>query len=94
MSRILLSRPPAHPMRAPAIAATLALALAGAALIVVLGSAWTADFRYTGARNNATLWAPEVSAWESACRDSASGVIMVRAPGDPPTSLPCARLRF
>jgi hypothetical protein len=75
-------------------AGRLMSALAVAVLVAVLGSAWTADFRYRGARSNGTLWAPQVACWESACRDSASGVVTVRPPGEAAARLPCDHLRF
>lgn len=69
-------------------------ALAVVALVAVLGSAWTADFRYRGNRSNGTLWAPQVARWESACRDSVRGVVTVRPPSGTAASLPCDHLRF
>jgi hypothetical protein len=76
------------------IAGRLLPVLAVAVLVAVLGSAWTADFRYRGARSSGTLWAPQVSRWESACRESVSGVITVHPSGEAVASLPCDRLRF
>lgn len=68
--------------------------LAVVALVAVLGSAWTADFRYRGWRGDAPLWAHQVARWHHACRDSARGVITVHPATWPAVSLPCDRLRF
>lgn len=75
------------PVRATA---TLAVVM----LIAVLGSAWTADFRYKGYRSGSRLWAPQVTRWERACQHAAAGTITVRTHGKATAVLPCDRLRF
>lgn len=75
------------PVRATA---TLAVVM----LIAVLGSAWTADFRYKGYRSGSRLWAPQVTRWERACQHAAVGTITVRTHGKATAVLPCDRLRF
>lgn len=69
-------------------------ALALAALIAVLGSAWIADFRYQGDRGHAGLWAPQVLWWERACQSSTTGTISVSYIGWGAGRVPCDRLRF
>jgi hypothetical protein len=60
--------------------------------VVVLAVNWVADFRYAGIRSNASWnWGPIAAAWERACEQSRSGVIVERA-GPDPYALPCTHI--
>lgn len=62
-------------------------------LVAVLAVGWVTDYRYTGNRSRATVWAPVASRWLTACADSASGTITIRTSGHSLATLPCANLR-